>query len=1663
MKKLIYSLLICLLLPATNYGQSNDEYWRLLEVNPQNFTAITDSFELYIADEYPDSIPQSKLANIKDYYRFVNHWKSRIGIINDTLSYLPYTEAALANLLDPYCDVSDPADWDLLGPKSYSTQWLGLVEEVIADPRNDDSYILSAENGGLWKSRSTGNSWENVTDDLYMPGIAATEIIRHPVDQDTLFASTGAGWHEVQYGMGIIQSFDNGETWEIMEDFPYETCPYVKKVIYDPYDDPSDGLDLWAITQTNSSGKIYFSDDAGESWTEVTGPTGMPNYARYHDIEIAKQGSNIIVFVSTKDRYANLNGGVYKYVNGTWSDLSSSFDSNITYKSAKITTPDDGTIFVMLDYCDGNNWDSRQIYRTTDYGSNWQGVRSLDNGRLNDPNKDEIEYSALSNIVYIGSVDVCMFRNTSPYNLTHIVLNPSTNETHVDIRDIEIIGYDIVSEEVFENILLATDGGISLFTVEISDEDLESYTLEDLNGNHLPIGNFMGLGASHSDDEFIVAGAVHNGSWKYENEQWTKFYGGDGGDSEVNWDDQDYYYYQSNSAMLGASGVYPRLLYNTENWFIGMEYELGPNDPYTVYFGRTNKLVIWDQNNGQYVERQPPSSVKSVGAIGINNDNSIFIADYRFGGPTESNRFNKSTNDGVNWTDMSSKPVYEYVNGSWVSTEDLDEVIAWRTIEDIVFNPDDPDEMWISIGGVHYENGEPVGGKLKVLHSTDLGENWYDYSENLPPFPVMTLEYQLGSNKRLFAGTDAGVYYRDNSMSQWSCFNDGLPICLVSDLDYDPCNKELYAATQGRAIFKTDVSFIDTVITYLDSSQVIEWDTPREIANDLVIPATTTLTISSNLFLSEDVKIIIMPGGKLEIDGGLLTNQCGDTWQGIEVWGNPSATQSAANQGTLEIINGGTIKNAAVAVHVGKEGNTNFGGGIVDATNGNFNDNAIGVWFDPYSYTTTNASGFTNCKFDYSLTLNGEATFTHVKLNDVHHVAFAECEFANNSNADHRGYGIYSTSAIFSVEGTCATYSGTDCVEWDISQFENLDYGIYATASNTTDLADVRHTTFTDNHHGIYLSGMTLPRITSNEFYIEKSAALDGYGLYLDACTQYWVEDNHFEGSGLSKPIGIGVYVNESGEDANEIYLNSFDYVEYAVIVKGENRKVTRPQTGLQILCNYYDNTLFDETIIYEGLFNPPTDDGIAPLQGQNSIDVEDMAGNIFYYNTTTSGDYDDINNESNHFYYYYSDDASGYNVEPLDYTTSTVTKVEKDTDIWTYAGGCPPGISTGGGGGTEESRSAMEDAQTEIAATEAVLMALVDGGDTETLNAEVESSTPPEAAQMYNELMAESPNLSETVVESTIEKEDVLPNAMLRDVMVANPHTAASVQLLDKLDDRDNPMPTYMKAQILAGRSITSLKAELEGQLAAHNVRKAKAMNNIARYFGNLPDEPTAYDSLLLLYQADNSLSSHYMQAWLHLQAGEYLLGQNVMAGISSNFTLTVDESAEYQNMLLLYTMLKGLFDAGNNIDDLSEAQIVQLQSMVNAETGFASVYARNILLALDVSDYKEPVILPNTLKSTEAEEAYKEVLNAPAPKMLEVYPNPSKDFVILGYLFDKETQGMIEIRDISGTLMQSIPFNGMQDQITVITRNWNPGIYVLSLVVGDKVIETTKFTLVH
>jgi len=842
----------------------------------------------------------------------------------------------------------------------------------------------------------------------------------------------------------------------------------------------------------------------------------------------------------------------------------------------------------------------------------------------------------------------------------------------------------------------------------------------------------------------------------------------------------------------------------------------------------------------------------------------------------------------------------------------------------------------------------------------------------------------------------------------------------------------------------------------------LTWDNQSlSFGADLIIESPWILTIQNEslLLFGENSKIIIEEGAKLVLDNSTLSslNNCfwdENSWAGIEVRGNPNATQIPSNQGWLIVTDGSKIENAEVAVRVGSDEYTGKGGGLIFAYDTEFLNNGICVWFDPYSYIADNMSYFTTCTFKYSKTISGEGTFVLVKLDDVHRIDFTECSFSNSTNQNYTGTGIESFNSIFTVDGI---YSETS---WHHSEFNDLHYGIYATSSNTNDFCDVRHSFFNDVFRGIYIAGMTSPRITSNAFSLNTTLSEGGYGLYLDASTRYWVEDNYF--SMYETPhTGVGIIVNESGGDPNEIYLNEFYGLEYSINVQGENRNSINPAQGLVLKCNNYINTQFDETIIWDGL-KLPKGEGIAGDQGTPSLAIDDMAGNIFHYETTST-DFDDLNNEANHFDYYYSTNSYDPNVEPEDYTSFTVQPLGQPTTLeWSFEEACESGINTGGGG-IEEERSEMSSAQTGIETSEALLTDLVDGGDTEILKTEVENSTPPEAVEVYTELLSESPNLSETVIESTIEQETVLPNAMVRDVMVANPHSAKSFVLIDKLDDRFDPMPDYMKAQILAGRSIQTMKQELESQLAGFKIRKTKAMNAIVRYFNEeLGDQQAASDSIMVLYQEDNSLKSSYLLAWLYFSRGEYESGEEMLDNIPGQFLLGEADQQKHSNMLNIYTILSDLYSNGNPVDSLSESQVNELQVLALEGAIPAMAYARNILMSIGEMDYQEPVLFPNPFKSSEAMGEYNELLNTKAPQLLSIYPNPSSGYVIIEYNLESDADGIIEIKDVTGRTVTSISTYGKQDQVTIITENWDLGIYFTTLRIDGNSIESHKFTLV-
>ncbi len=357
----------------------------------------------------------------------------------------------------------------------------------------------------------------------------------------------------------------------------------------------------------------------------------------------------------------------------------------------------------------------------------------------------------------------------------------------------------------------------------------------------------------------------------------------------------------------------------------------------------------------------------------------------------------------------------------------------------------------------------------------------------------------------------------------------------------------------------------------------------------------------------------------------------------------------------------------------------------------------------------------------------------------------------------------------------------------------------------------------------------------------------------------------------------------------------------------------------------------------------------------------------------------------------------------------------------------------------------------------------MFDGGNTEALNTEVETSFPPETMQVYNELMDKSPYLSDTVVSSAIEKEDVLPNAMIRDIMVANPHTAKSNELMNKLDERWDPLPEYMKAQILQGKSIVSIKEELESELAAYKQQKAKAFNGLVRWFMNDTINPVASsDSLVLLFQQDNSLNSKYSLVMLHLERGELQTGLNVLNGIPNQYNLPEVELANHLEMVNYSNLIVDLMNEDKTILEVDSLQMNQLLAMEAAEQGQASVYARNILLALNEIEYEEPILLPDLLKSSQANEEYLELLNVEPPNQIEVYPNPSDDYVIISYKLEMEKPGyVIRITDLNGKTIKTVSINNRQDQIVIDTQNWKPGIYISTLEKRGNPVESVKFTI--
>lgn len=456
------------------------------------------------------------------------------------------------------------------------------------------------------------------------------------------------------------------------------------------------------------------------------------------------------------------------------------------------------------------------------------------------------------------------------------------------------------------------------------------------------------------------------------------------------------------------------------------------------------------------------------------------------------------------------------------------------------------------------------------------------------------------------------------------------------------------------------------------------WSDNKLIKKHVVIDSGAVLTVTSTIHCSDSTCLIVRPGGKLVVDGGVLTSACPiEMWQGIEVVGDRTKHQTASFQGVVELKNGAIIENAHCAIKTGLgEDNWHTTGGIIKASNTTFRNNRRAVAF--LSYVDTAASGalrsnysyFRNCTFAVDennvFAQNNGEFIDHITMWQVKGVNFYSCHFSNTAAMNDRKHAIYTEDAGFSVSKYCPI-TQPDCpceiVESLRNTFTGFNIAIDVNTTGDQFPVTIDHSKFINNATGIRINGNHFVTITRNDFDLQDipTSGITNIGLLMYNSTGYKVEGNRFHRAVTNPYITpCGILMEQSGTENNNIYLNSFDTLYEGLYISGINGDVSG---GLQMTCNEFLGNRYDIYMTSSAV--------VSPWQGHSGKGADNIFDNHSTYNLYNCG--------TQYITYFYSNNSSFYPA----HVTSNVMRVggastNPRTPTFCNIGG---GVPIGGGG----------------------------------------------------------------------------------------------------------------------------------------------------------------------------------------------------------------------------------------------------------------------------------------------------------------------------------------------------------------------------------------------
>jgi hypothetical protein len=867
------------------------------------------------------------------------------------------------------------------------------------------------------------------------------------------------------------------------------------------------------------------------------------------------------------------------------------------------------------------------------------------------------------------------------------------------------------------------------------------------------------------------------------------------------------------------------------------------------------------------------------------------------------------------------------------------------------------------------------------------------------------------------------------------------------------------------------------------------WLTGKVFGGNLIVNSGVTLIIKCKVNMPKGGAIIIKPGGKIIIDGGVCTNSCGYFWNGIEVWGQDNQPQLASTQGSLELKNGAVIENANCGVRLGRltsaEPNWLYdwsmtGGIIRSSSNTTFKNNKKDVEFLSYQNFNVqgvneipkkNVSYFFNTNFIVEKSLDNHPTLgQRISLYDVDGIRFKSCNFQILGDAlthyeiQNRGYGIYSLASSFSVTGGCTILpveaecdpgyltaetlgeSGSDITP---SRFNNFLYGIRSIGGDGFANTTVQSTIFTDNQFGIFLKAIEGASIYRNRFFIkEQNFSLPiSYGVSLLGCNGYEVERNIFQGTGNLASLNTGLWISSSPDVSNEIYLNDFVDLYGGTFAQGVQAGGFSNLQGLELLCGKYENTKYNIAVL-----NTNQENGIIALRQGNGEGINNIitapAGNLFTQTVWGS------NEPSTDFYicpdghcapviYEHHNSASSWPVVPIQVDSDLLETSPNDVTFIERELACP--VNHGVINTPTNLNLIVGLNRLQIGNIRNDLNELIDGGNTAALKSMVNNINY-SSAYVRSNLLAIAPYLSDEILHDLIYKQPEMNPWHLCEILIAC--SPLSPTVYNKVNST-NQLSEFLFSLLTEYQSGTNEFISKETQLKQLELEKAYALNNYIRT--RLAEDAENYflEEVKQLITGDEINEEIKIKIAILRQEKKYSEAFALLTNYNEDSTRDV-----WKQVMTVFLNI----DLAGGYAYATQGQIIELTNL--AQSGKEGNYTASALLEVITGIHPdEELNLPK-----EGLKAMKIIDRKTRPSLIGVYPNPALNEFYISYVLPEiRESAFIRISDIQGRLIYNENVETGFGLLNLNAKQFAKGSYILDLIVNGQKVASEKLQVIE